>query len=51
MPQKRLRVVHILGTLSYGGLQLRVLNLIRELPSFSHIVVFQSEEKGPLYPR
>lgn len=49
MPEKQLRVVHILGTLSYGGLQLCVLNLIKELPSFSHVVVFQTEEKGPLY--
>jgi glycosyltransferase involved in cell wall biosynthesis len=51
MPEKQLRVVHILGSLSYGGLQVQVLNLIRELPSFSHVVVFQTEEKGPLYSR
>lgn len=26
-----------------------MLNLIKELPDLSHVVVFQSEEKGPLY--
>lgn len=51
MPEKRLRVAHILGNLSYGGLQCRVLNLIKELPSFSHNVIFQSEEEGVLYPQ
>jgi hypothetical protein len=28
MPEKKLRVAHILGNLSYGGLQCLVLNLI-----------------------
>lgn len=51
MPDKKLRVVHVLGNLNLGGLQLIVLNLITELPSFSHTVVFQSEDLGPLYPR
>ena len=51
MPEKKMRVAHIVGNLSYGGLQCVVLNLIRELPSFSHIVIFQSEEKGVLYPQ
>lgn len=51
MPEKKLRVVHVLGNLNYGGLQLRVLNLIGELPSFSHTVIFQSDEIGPLYAR
>ena len=49
MADKKLRVVHVLGNLNRGGLQLRVLNLIRHLPSFAHSVVFQSTEKGPLY--
>jgi len=49
MADKKLRVMHVLGNLNYGGLQLRVLNLIRQLPSFTHGVVFQTVEKGPLY--
>lgn len=49
MPEKKLRVAHVVGNLSYGGLQCRVLNLIEELPSFSHTVIFQSEERGVLY--
>ncbi|MDP9178461.1 MAG: glycosyltransferase [Gemmatimonadota bacterium] len=49
MAEKQLRVAHILGTLSHGGLQGVVLNLIRELAEISHIVVFQSEEKGALH--
>jgi glycosyltransferase involved in cell wall biosynthesis len=51
MTERKLRVAHVLGNLNYGGLQLGVLNLIRELPSFSHLVVFQSEGRGPLYPQ
>jgi len=51
MPEKKIRVIHVLGNLNYGGLQLIVLNLISELPSFSHKVIFQSREKGALYPR
>lgn len=46
-----LRVVHVLGKLNSGGPQRRVLNIIRELDSFSHVVVFQGSEKGLLYPR
>jgi glycosyltransferase involved in cell wall biosynthesis len=49
MADKKLRVLHVLGNLNHGGLQLRVLNLITQLPSFTHRVVFQSAEKGPLY--
>ena len=44
-------VVHVLGTLNSGGPQWRVLNIIRELDSFTHVVVYQGEEKGLLYPR
>ena len=46
---KRLRVVHVMGTLGYAGLQRRVLELIKALPEFSHVVVVQSETQGPLY--
>ena len=50
-PARPLRVVHVLGKLNSGGPQLRVLNIIRELDSFTHVVVFQDSEKGLLYPR
>ena len=46
-----LRVVHVLGKLNSGGPQWRLLNIIRELDSFSHVVVFEGSEKGLLYPR
>jgi glycosyltransferase involved in cell wall biosynthesis len=49
MTGTKLRVVHVLGTLSYAGLQRRVLKLIEALPEFSHVVVFQSETEGPLH--
>src|SRR4026209_951908 len=49
MADKKLRVMHVLGNLNEGGLQLQVLNLIGETPSVSHTVLFQSEETGPLY--
>lgn len=49
MTERKLRVAHILGNLAYGGIQCRVLNLIRELPEFSHSVVYQSRSKGELY--
>jgi len=49
MTEKKLRVVHVIGSLSYAGLQRRVLALIEALPEFSHVVVFQSETRGPLY--
>ena len=49
MTERKLRVAHILGNLGYGGIQCRVLNLIRELPEFSHSVVYQSRSKGQLY--
>jgi glycosyltransferase involved in cell wall biosynthesis len=43
-----MRVAHILGDLQYGGLQRRVLTLIRELPSdWSHALVFNRD--GPLH--
>jgi glycosyltransferase involved in cell wall biosynthesis len=46
-----LRVVHVLGTLNSGGPQWRLLKMIPELDSFSHVVVFEGSEKGLLYPR
>lgn len=46
-----LRVVHILGNLNAGGPQWRVLNMMRELDSFSHVVVFQGSKKDLLYQR
>jgi glycosyltransferase involved in cell wall biosynthesis len=49
MAEKKLRVMHVLGNLNEGGLQLKVLNLIGEIPSVSHTVLFQSPETGPLY--
>jgi glycosyltransferase involved in cell wall biosynthesis len=49
MTERKLRVAHILGNLGYGGLQCRILNLIRELPDFSHTVVYQSRNKGELH--
>jgi glycosyltransferase involved in cell wall biosynthesis len=49
MTEKKLRIVHVLGTLNYGGLQQSVLKLISELPSFWHTVISQSQEVGPLY--
>ncbi|MEO8578032.1 MAG: glycosyltransferase [Gemmatimonadales bacterium] len=48
---RQLRVVHILGKLNTSGPQWRVLNIIRDLDSFSHTVVSVGSEKGVLYPR
>lgn len=45
------RVVHVLGKLNAGGPQLRVLNIIRALDSFSHVVVFQGSKNDLFYPR
>jgi glycosyltransferase involved in cell wall biosynthesis len=44
-----LRVVHVLRKLIVAGPELRVLNLVRELTSFTHVVV--CVKKGPLYSR
>jgi glycosyltransferase involved in cell wall biosynthesis len=44
-----IRVAHILGDLEFGGLQRQVLTLIRELPAYSHAVVFNSPTRGPMY--
>ncbi|MGH9385546.1 MAG: glycosyltransferase family 4 protein [Vicinamibacterales bacterium] len=49
MPENTLRVTHVLRNLRFGGLQNRVLNLIKELPSFAHSVVVQSPDNGELY--
>jgi glycosyltransferase involved in cell wall biosynthesis len=49
MADRKLRVMHVLGNLDEGGLQLKVLNLIGEIPSVAHTVIYQSEETGPLY--
>ena len=49
MTERKLRVAHLLGNVAYGGIQCRVLNLIRGLPEFSHSVVYQSKSKGQLY--
>ena len=46
-----MRVVHVLRKLIVAGPELRVLNLIRELSAFTHVVVFQGVKRGPLYPR
>jgi glycosyltransferase involved in cell wall biosynthesis len=51
LPDRKLRVVHVLRNLNEAGLQLIVLNLIEELPSFAHTVIFQSEAIGPLHAR
>ena len=44
-----MRVVHVLRKLRVAGPELRVLNLVRELSSFTHVVV--CVKKGPLYSR
>jgi glycosyltransferase involved in cell wall biosynthesis len=42
-------VAHVLGNLQPGGLQRQVLALIRELPSYSHTVVFNAGDRGAFY--
>ena len=44
-------VVHVLGSLNSGGPQWLLLNIIPELDAFTHVVVYEGEEKGLLYPR
>jgi glycosyltransferase involved in cell wall biosynthesis len=46
------RIAHVLGNLAYGGLQQMALNLIKGLPApaFSHVVLYEALESGPLYP-
>ena len=51
MAENKLRVTHVLGNLRLGGLQKRVLNLIKALPSFTHSVVVQSPNKDELFPQ
>ena len=48
---RKLRIAHVLGALDYGGLQLRVRQMIERLPAFSHVVIFHAVDKGPLYTR
>jgi glycosyltransferase involved in cell wall biosynthesis len=49
MSSSRIHVAHVLGNLQPGGLQRRVLTLIRELPSYSHTVIFNAPDRGGLY--
>lgn len=51
MPARTIGVAHILGTLEFAGLQRQVLTLIRELPDFSHTVIFNSVTRGAMYDR
>jgi glycosyltransferase involved in cell wall biosynthesis len=44
-----IRVAHVLGNLQPGGLNRLVLSLIRELPSYSHTVIFNSGDRGAFY--
>lgn len=41
MLEKKVRVAHVLGKLTYGGGQLQVLALIEDLPEFNHIVLVE----------
>jgi glycosyltransferase involved in cell wall biosynthesis len=48
-PARRpLRVVHVLGNLDFGGLQILVLNLIGALPQFEHVVLIPTSRVGAL---
>ena len=47
--EHKVRVAHILGDLTLAGLHPRVLSLVRELPDYSHAIVFNSGNRGPLY--
>ena len=49
MQKHKARVAHILGNLTLAGLHPRVLSLVRELPAYSHSIVFNSANRGPLY--
>src|SRR5262245_47124945 len=49
MPSRPIRVAHILGSLEYAGLQRTVLALIRQLPAYSHTVIVNSGDRGPMY--
>ena len=49
MQKHKTRVAHILGNLTLAGLHPRVLSLVRELPAYSHSIVFNSGNSGPLY--
>jgi len=49
MQKHKTRVAHILGNLTLAGLHPRVLSLVRELPDYSHAIIFNSGNRGPLY--
>ena len=49
MQKHKTRVAHILGNLALAGLHPRVLSLVRELPDYSHAIIFNSGNRGPLY--
>jgi glycosyltransferase involved in cell wall biosynthesis len=49
MPSRPARIVHILGSLESAGLQRRVLTLIRELPQYSHTVIFNSAARREMH--
>lgn len=49
MQKHKTRVAHILGNLTLAGLHPRVLSLVRELPAYSHSIIFNSGNSGPLY--
>ena len=49
MPSSPVRVVHILRSLESAGLQRRVLSLIRELPQYSHTLIYGSDARSELF--
>jgi hypothetical protein len=49
MQKHKTRVAHVLGILTLAGLYPRVLSLVRELPDYSHAIIFNAGNRGPLY--
>ena len=49
MQKHKVRVAHVLGNLTLAGLHPRVRSLVRELPAYSHAIIFNSGNRGPLY--